>query len=64
MPSRNGSADPSNRPCANRTRKMGTKKKMLVPLKIQQKMTTPETKMIKVTRTTGETTATTTAKTP
>ena len=31
-PSRNGSADPSNRPCATRTRKMRTKKKISLPL--------------------------------
>ena len=32
MPSWNRSAEPSNRPCATRTRKIKTKNRMLVPL--------------------------------
>ena len=63
-PSWNGSADPSNRPCATRTRKMRTKKKMLIPFYLQQNTALLETKTMKVVRTTRKTTASTTAKTP
>ena len=50
-------ADPANLPRATRTRQMRLKKKMLVPLKPQQKKTNPSTNMRKVASKTGKTTA-------
>ena len=55
-PSPHGSTDPSNLPHATRTRKIRTKKKISIPLYIQQKKAPPETKKIKVVKTTGSTT--------
>ena len=63
-PLRNKSSDPSNRPCATRTRKMRTKKKMPVPLQLQQKTYPPVTKTMKVLRTTGKMMVSTNMKTP
>ena len=62
-PSRNGSADPSNRPRATMTRKMSTKNKMSVPFHPQQKTAPLVTKTMKVVRTTSKMMVSTTAKT-
>ena len=58
--SRNGSADPANLPRKIRMRKLRAKNKILVPLKPQQKTTTPSTN----TRTVMSYTGKTNAKTP
>ena len=55
-PSPHGSTNPSNLTHTTRTRKIRTKKNISIPLYIQQKKATPETKNIKVVKTTGSTT--------
>ena len=54
--SRNGSADPTNRPRATRMRKLREKKNISVTIKPQQKKTPPSENMIKVVSTPGKTT--------
>ena len=63
-PSQNVLANPSNFPCATRTRNMRIKNKMSVHLYIQQKKSLQVTKTMKVVRTNVKMTGSTTMKTP